>query len=260
MGIVRLVPPFLWPVGALLVACGGAPREPVAPSEAEASTDSTVEEPSPSAPATAPEARESDGPSALPNACDPRDTEYCTAPPRWVKKLCADVHPSVALHLFHPSSPFTHGYLTRKTKATNASGGVTSGDEWLRFDEEVVLLVHRGASSSGIQVSGAEGGFDAMRWDGSCVTLDSTEVTTRKPPEPKFGRIDWRFLDDETQEALKKDERIREAFVARKKECKGAHSGDVSKACVQKDEALIRSIVEAVKAGRVSLPVPAKRP
>lgn len=184
----------------------------------------------------------------------------CTAPPQWVKKVCGNIYPDVALVLFSPKSPFTRGYLTRKTKAVNASGGVTSGDEWLAFDEEVVLLYERGAPKGGLQMSGAEGGYDAIRWDGSCVTLDLTEVTTDKAPKPKRGRIDWRYLGEDMQEALKAVPSVRDAFVARKKECKGAYSGDVSKACVQKDEALTAAIVEAVQSGAAELPEPAKRP
>lgn len=224
---------------------------------------STDEEPvavsKPAAASAAAEEPEATGPSAIPTTCH-KDGSVCTASPKWVKKVCSDVYPDVALVLFSPKSPFTRGYLTRKTKAVNASGGVTSGDEFLAFDEEVVLVYERAGPAGGMQISGAQGGYDAIRWDGSCVTLDSTEVSTHRAPSPKRGRIDWRYLGEDVQEALKAVPAVRDAFIARKKECKGAYSGDVSKACIQKDDALTKAIVDAVQSGKASLPEPAKRP
>lgn len=196
---------------------------------------------------------------AIPKSCHGSGSA-CTADPKWVKKLCGDVYPDVALVLFSRDSPFSRGYLTRKTKAVNASGGVTSGSEWLEFDEEVILVYERKGPAGGMQVSGAEGGFDAIRMDGSCVTLDASEVTLRPAPAPKYAHIDFRYLGDDIQEVLKATPNIFSAFTERKKECKGAYSGDVSKKCVQKDEALTVAILHALKSGEVKLPDPAKRP
>jgi hypothetical protein len=173
--------------------------------------------------------------------------------------LCADLYPDVALYLFRKDSPFSHGYITRKTKAVNASGGVTSGDEWLSFDEEVVVLFERRAGG-GIQVSGAEGGFDALRVDGSCVTLDSTELTFTRPPKAKYASVQWRYLGDDIQEALKANTTVFDTYVARKKECKGAYSGDVSKKCMDLDAKLNAIIIDGLKSGTVSIPEPQKRP
>lgn len=239
------------------MGCGGSSAEAESPAS-EAPLEETSEEAAASAEVAEKEEPEASGPGAIPSSCHKQGVA-CTADPKWVKKLCADVHADVALYLFRPESPFSRGYLTRKTKAVNASGGVTSGDEWLVFDEEVVLLYER-SSAGGMQVSGAEGGFDAIRWDGSCVTLDSTEVTLQKAPNPKRARIEWRFLGEDVQEALKENAEIRQAVAARKQECKGAYSGDVSKACVQKDEALMKSIAAAITKGAVKLPEPQKRP
>jgi hypothetical protein len=198
------------------------------------------------------------GPLSVPSQCHGA-SEPCTADPSWVRKLCADLYPDVALYLFRKDAPFSHGYLTRKTKAVNASGGVTSGDEWLAFDEEVVILLHR-KSSGGIQVSGAEGGYDALRADGSCVTLDSTEVTLTRPPQAKYASVQWRHLGDDIQAALKANSTVFDAYVARKRECKGAYTGDVSKKCVDLDAKLNALILGGLKAGTVSLPEPKKRP
>lgn len=242
-------------LSVVLSACGGGTPEAAEPSAA--APQEAAEPPAAAAEAT-PEP-EATGPAAIPTSCHKQGIA-CTADPKWVKKLCSDVYADVALYLFQPTSPFTRGYLTRKTKAVNASGGVTSGDEWLAFDEEVVLVYERSAAAGGMQVSGAEGGFDAIRWDGSCVTLDTTEVTTQKAPSPKRARIEWRFLGEDVQDALKAIPAIRDAVTARKQECKGAYSGEVSKKCVQKDEALMKAIADALSKGEVKLPEPAKRP
>jgi len=174
--------------------------------------------------------------------------------------LCDDVYPAVALYLFSSKSPFTHGYLSRKTRAVNASGGATSGDEWLAFDEEVVLLHYRAEDTGGIQVSGSSGGYEAMRLDGSCVTLGAEEVRLQKPPAPKYATVPWRYIGDDMQEALRKNESINTAYMERRKECKGAFSGEVSKKCVTRDEELNREIIKALTSGTLELPQPELRP
>ena len=51
---------------------------------------------------------------------------------------------------------------------------------------------------------------------------------------------------------------MKEAFVARRKECKGATMGEVSKKCVQRDQSLVSAIVDYVRAGG-ELPEPNER-
>lgn len=240
----------------LLAACGGSkPAEAPPSNESEA----IATEPATDAEPETQEKAVQTGPLTIPGQCH-REGSVCTADPKWVRALCSNLYPDVALYLFQKASPFTHGYITRKTKAVNASGGVTSGDEWLAFDEEVVLLIHRVPQAGGIQVSGSEGSFDAVRLDGSCVTLDSTEVTLQVPPSPKYARIEWRYLGDDVEDQLKGNRPIFEAYVARKKECKGAFSGEVSKKCVDLDTKLNQKIVGSLKDGSLSLSPPAKRP
>jgi len=243
-----------------LLGCGGA--KPAA--ETPTPSEETSEAASPSAAPEATEAAPESGPGAdgkwtIPNSCY-KTGEVCTPDPRWVKKLCQDVYPAVALHLFQEKSPFTHAYLSRKTKAVNASGGATSGSEWLAFDEEVVLLYHRAANIGGIQVSGESGGFDAMRLDGSCVTLDSAEVRMDVPPTPKYTDVPWRYLGDDVEQSLLSVPAIKDAYIARRKECKGAFSGDVSAKCVKLDAALNATIVASLKQGATDLPQPEQRP
>ncbi|MGC4091510.1 MAG: hypothetical protein QM756_27250 [Polyangiaceae bacterium] len=148
--------------------------------------------------------------------------------------------------------------MTRKTEAWNASGGASAGG-YLEFDEEVLILAERKADTGGMQVSGAGGGYDAIRWDGSCVTLSGEELTQNRPPAPKNPNIEWRFLDDNVQEALRKDEKVNSAYLGRRKECKGAVSGDVSDKCVKADKALSEAIVTFLRGGG-AVPVPTTLP
>jgi hypothetical protein len=239
-----------------LVACGaGKPpaaapaaenaAESAAPAEAEAKTESKSE-----AEPTAAEA------GAVPTQCF-KSGSVCSPDPKFVKRLCNGKYPSVGLYLF--SNPkWTRGYLTRRTQAWNASGGA-SDSGWVEFDEEVLILYARVADTGGMQVSGAGGSYDALRWDGSCVTLQSEEVTMAKAPSPKNPPIDFRYLDDDTQEALRKDEKVNKAWQARRQECKGATSGEVSMKCVKADEGLTKSVIAFIRGGG-SIPEPKKLP
>ncbi len=199
------------------------------------------------------------GPRTIPTTCGQGQQE-CLPEAQWVKALCQDVYPAVSLFLFQKEMPFTHAYLSRRTNAVNASGGATSGSEWLAFDEEVVLLYHRRPAAGGMQISGAGDGYDALRWDGSCVTLDASEVRLQRPPSPKAAEIPWRSLGKDMQRALKKNAAVKKLYMARKKECKGAFSGEVSKKCIQLNSKLNRKIVESVLQGEVTLAEPSRRP
>lgn len=240
---------------AVVVGCGGAAtsQEAVAP-ETENTSETVEQETSSSEEPAAAELATAE----LPTSCH-KDGDVCTPDPKWVKRLCGDVYPNIALHMFREGTPWTRGYATRKVKAWNASGGATSGEEWVLFDEEVILLYARNANLGGMQVSGASGGYDALRWDGSCVTFSGEEVTTRRPPQAKHGRVDWRYLEAPIQDALREDGNVNEAYRQRRQECKGAFSGSVSKKCVQADEALVGSIIAAVRKG-IELPQPTKLP
>jgi hypothetical protein len=246
-------------LAALLgVACGGskpAAQAPATPSEATSSEAA----PSEADDTAAPEAAKSDAAPAagLPKECAKKGGT-CLPPKAFVQKLCAGSYPSVALFLFANKSPWARGYLRGRTKAWNASGGA-SDNGWLEFDEEVLVLAERKADTGGMQVSGAGASYDALRWDGGCVTLSSEEVTLDKPPSPKSSKVEWRFLDDNVQEALRANEAVNKAYLARRQECKGATSGEVSAKCVKADQKLSDEIVSYLRGGG-SLPAPTKLP
>src|SRR6187402_3367742 len=237
-----------------LAACGGAQTpEPTAP---------VSDSPTPAAdaePASAPEAK-SEAPAApltVPTECT-KSGKLCVPDQKFSKRMCNDSYPSLALYLFGNGLGFTRGYLTRKTQAWNAAGGA-SDNTFLEFDEEVMLLVERGGDASGMQVSGAGGGYEALRWNGLCVTLAKEEVTLDKPPAPKTAKVEWRFLDDNVQAALREDSTINAAVTKRRQECKGAVSGDVSLSCVKADDRLTQVLVDYLRKGG-KVPVPSKLP
>jgi hypothetical protein len=240
----------------ILAACGGGkPAE--APAAESATVDAATDASTPATDAkTAPAADTGGGADGVPTKCF-KAGSTCSPDPKFVKRLCNGKFPSLGLYLF--SNPvWTRGYLTRRTQAWNASGGA-SDSGWVEFDEEVLILYARVPDAGGMQVSGAGGSYDALRWDGSCVTLQSEEVTMSKAPSPKYPPIDFRYLDDDTQEALRKDDKVNKAWLARRGECKGATSGDVSLKCVKADEALTKSVIAFVRAGG-SIPEPKKLP
>lgn len=240
----------------LLTACGGAPpaQAPNAENQAEAPAAKETAPVEESKTEAAPDA--GGGSASVPTKCF-KSGAVCSPDPAFVKRLCNGKYPSVGLYLF-ANPAWTRGYLTRRTQAWNASGGA-SDSGWVEFDEEVLILYARKADTGGMQVSGAGGSYDALRWDGSCVTLQSEEVTMSKAPAPKNPPIDFRYLDDDTQEALRKDDKVNRAWQDRRKECKGATSGEVSLKCVKADENLTKTVISFIRAGG-SVPEPKKLP
>ena len=251
--------PFALFLSLFAAACGGSkpPAESPAsdsPSDGDARSESGSAAESKDSGAQAKGSADSDG---VPKDCY-KSSGLCLPNPKFVKKLCNNRNPSMALYLFGNGSKWAHGFLTRKTEAWNASGGASAGG-YLEFDEEVLILAERKADTGGMQVSGAGGGYDALRWDGSCVTLSGEELTQNRPPAPKTPGIEWRFLDDNVQEALRKDEKVNSAYLERRKHCKGAVSGDVSDKCVKADKQLTESIVAFLRGGG-AVPVPTTLP
>ena len=236
-----------------LAACGGAPVAPPAEPVSAAPTPVADGDAAKTKPAKA----EDSAPLAVPTGCE-KSGRFCLPDQKFSKRMCNDSFPSLALYLFGNGFGFTRGYLTRKTQAWNAAGGA-SDNTFLEFDEEVLLLVERGGDAGGMQVSGAGGGYEALRWNGSCVTLAKEEVTLDKPPSPKVAKVEWRFLDDNVQAALRDDPTINTAVQKRRNECKGAVSGDVSLTCVKADDRLTDVVVDYLRKGG-KLPVPSKLP
>jgi hypothetical protein len=240
--VVVLASPFVF-------GCG-APPEPVAPPapSAEASAASTA------APA-APEEKPFD---KMPTECD-RKGKFCLPPAAFVKRLCSGFYPDVALSMLSKGTPWSRGWLRVKSaEAWNASGGVSSQDK-IVFEEEFVLLTRREANTGGMTVSGAGGGYDVLRWDGSCASLQDEEVMLTPGPTPKAAKIPWKSLDDKVKDAILGDAKIAKVYADRRKECKGATIGDVSDKCVKLDDKLSAMVVDYVRNGG-TIPAPPKLP
>lgn len=199
-------------------------------------------------------AKAADDGSTVPTTCETKDG-LCTPSPAFTKKLCNGLNPEIALAMHKKGSPFTRGYLKGTVDAWNASGGVSSADK-LVFDEEVIVLLAR-KNETGIQVSGASGGFDVLRWDGTCATLSGEELTMSVPPKPKNAKVLWKDFSDAAQTALLADATIAKLNKERRDECKGASIGEVSKKCVALVDKLSEAIVAFVRSGG-DVPAPAK--
>jgi hypothetical protein len=235
-------------------ACGGGAARP-AETPAERAEADVSEQPKFS---KSQKTEEAEGESSgVPTKCA-GSKDPCAPPDKFVKKVCADAFPGLAIYMFQKGSVWTRGYLTRKTEAVNASGG-KSGEGYLEFDEEVLVMRKRANDYGGMQVSGAMGGWDVLRWDGTCATLAGEELTLNRAPSPKAAKVIFRFLDDNVKEALRKDSKLDEVYLAHRKECKGATSGEVSKKCEVLDKKFADTIVQVVRGG-IEIPVPEKLP
>lgn len=234
-----------------LPACGGAGRGRSTPPTAPPTPIAAEEPVSPAAPPAA------SAPAAVPTACARPGEDPCVPEVAFAKRLCDGSFPDVALHLFGKDAPFSRVYLRGDLDGWNADGGASARAR-LFLDEEVLVLRRRAAPTNGIVV-GAGGGYLVARWDGNCYTLDDGEVTTKRPRLPRHAPIPWRFLDESTRSALLGRPKVLGAFQKRGKECKGAVSGQVTRACEQADVALSEAVVAEVRAG-ISLPMPSRLP
>lgn len=248
-------------IAALFLGCG--PSTPAAkdpgPTEGETSTAAapsdtstpdTKKDPTPAA----------DAPVALPTSCANPGEKICVMPADFAKKLCNGFFPDVALYMFSPNSPWTRAYvnLKKETDAWNSRNGPAS-DAKLTYDEEVIIVSEQKPDLKGMTVSGAGASYDFLRWDGTCASLTAEEMTFNKPPKPKAPPIQWRAIEDGTKEALSKDDKFAKIAVDRRKECKGAASGDVTDKCEKADKLLNQTIVDSIRKG-VEIPKPQKLP
>jgi hypothetical protein len=153
--------------------------------------------------------------------------------------------------MFSKGTPWLRMYLTRNTEAWDMAGGAKAGAERtkLAFDEEVLVLAfHPPANTGGMQVSGANGTYDVVRWDGVCATLNADELRKWYPPEPGYASIPWKRLDDELQQSLVADGRISLKEGEMKKACKGLSRSQTTPACDKAQKSLSKAVVNYVRA------------
>jgi hypothetical protein len=249
---MRAIAAIVGLTAASLAACGGStpPTEsPASEGATSASTAATGDAAASAEPSAPPRADAAAKKKPLPTACATNEGGFCTPPHAFMKKICGGEFPTATLVLFSKNAPFTHAYLTMKVKGWSASGGGASGEELPQGEEVLVLERRVTGDSGGMQVSGPQGSYEVLRWDGSCVTLHEGELTTDAPARPKNARIVWNAIEMDMRDALRADAGVEAAFVKHRKECKGVSMGDVSTKCVDADKAINDAIVKYVRDG-----------
>jgi hypothetical protein len=256
------MPRFLPVAGLLLLmACGGSTPEPATPvvDAEEATLAAAAAAGAAGAPTPKVDAEPARAAGELPTDCAEHKDNICLPPSKFVKRLCSAPYPNVALSMFQKTTPWTRAYLRMNVEAWNASGGLSSSDK-LVFDEEVLVLNRRVASSGAMRVSGSSGGYEVLRWDGSCASLNEEELTLKAPPsKAKFARIPYRALDEAIRAALEANDKVGKAVEDRKKECQGGAMGDPGPKCVKAEETVSGFVVDYVRGGG-ALPAPTRVP
>ncbi|MBN2192246.1 MAG: hypothetical protein JW751_05475 [Polyangiaceae bacterium] len=254
---MHLAHSFVVTASLALVACGGGKKPAAAsPSDgrsADADDDSAEGDDAARDEGNADSEAEVGG---IPTKCvDQHGT--CVPPKGFVERLCQGSFPGVALVMFEKSSPWKRGYMRAEVEPVNASGGVT-GEGNLLLGEEVVIVRVRAQPKDGMQVTGA-GGWDVLRWDGTCATVSEGEMGLNQNGPMSSAVVTFRFLDEPMREALRADPAVNEAYLKRRSHCKGATMGEVTRECEVWDKKLIDAVVSAVRGG-IELPMPQKLP
>ena len=125
----------------------------------------------------------------------------CVPPPGWVNRLCEDVYPDVALHMFSPGTPWKRLYMLARAEPFNASGGASLLGDKLERGEEVIALRRRSADEGQVQVGDNNAGYDVLRWNGACATVHDGDFAEDRPSRIVQSKVEWRRLglprDDE---------------------------------------------------------------
>jgi len=151
--------------------------------------------------------------------------------------------------MFRKDSPWTRVYINHDMDVWFA--GAHSRKSKLALDEEVIVLSH-GMNRSGIKVG--SGGFDVLRWNGDCISVNPEEVSTRAPRKPTRASVPWSQLDTAVRDVLLADGEVTAAETARRKACKeDILHGTTSAKCTKATEVLSTAIARAIMEGRVSV-------
>jgi hypothetical protein len=229
------------------LGCGGGSRPPAKP--AAASSDDPIPlEIVTATPAAAPKpAPEATKAVTIPTSCASQQEGFCLPPKEFVAELCNLFDPNVGLTMLRKGTPWTRVYVRRnEMEAWYASGG-RSRPAKLRFGEELAVIAVRGAAAGGVQVSGS-GSYDALRWDGTCVSLMSDEIARFVPAVPEVAPIPWQRLDADMQEALEKNAKVKFKNESRRSACQAVGPG-ADKKCATAEQGLARMIGDFVRSG-----------
>ena len=192
----------------------------------------------------------------LPDHCAHGKRE-CVPPPGWVKRLCEDVYPDVALNMFKPGTRWKRLYMLARAEPFNASGGASLLGDKMERGEEVIALKRR--DNTGEMQVGDNAGYDVLRWNGACATIHDGDFTRDPPREILHSKIEWRRLGLDLRKALEVQPSIAAAQNARRKACHGFSIGQVTKDCEVYDRAFVDEIVRYVQSGG-AIPSPSRLP
>jgi hypothetical protein len=193
----------------------------------------------------------------LPDHCA-RGKRECVPPPGWVKRLCDDVYPDVALNMFKPGTRWKRLYMLARAEPFNASGGASLLGDKMERGEEVIALKRR--DNDGELQVGDNSGYDVLRWNGACATIHDGDFS-REPLRQGivYSKIEWRRLGLDLRKALEAQPEIAAAQDARRKACKGMGYGDVGRDCEVNDRKFMNEIIRYVQDGG-AIPAPSRLP
>ncbi|RLB51750.1 MAG: hypothetical protein DRI90_22705 [Deltaproteobacteria bacterium] len=241
-----------WLVWLPLLSCASADRPAETPPPAGLNETVIPQDIEPVSTPTPMASEPVEQPMSLPQTCADQSAEMCVPPPDFIGRLCATRHPNVALAMFKKDTPWTRAYVrVREMEAWYVPAG-RSRPLTLKFAEEVLIIADRSARPEGMKVSGS-GSYDVYRWDGSCVSVMSDEVSLRPPGTPDVAIITWRHLDDGIRDALMEHRKIQFRNDLRLKSCK---ENTAAKQCQRALRGLSRMVADFVRRGTGELPLP----
>jgi hypothetical protein len=212
------------PLACALACRAPAVQAPPPAAPAAAATTDTAATTSAPVPATA-------APEGPPVArCEPADDakEGCFPDEAYRTWLCDQSGPATAVSLFRKGSPWTRAYVARDLDSWDPTRRHAQKTH-LALDEEVIVL-HPNKAKSDVMVVGATNAFgwssvDALRADGTCVSLMADEVTSKRPPTPKHAPVAWEKVDDQTRSAWLALPDVRKRVDAMTHACAAGTSG-----------------------------------
>lgn len=222
----------------LLVGCGGTTTSKESTTAAEEVASSKEE-------------LGSDAKPRIPERCakGKKHKGECVPPPGWVKRLCEDVYPDVALHMFSPNTPWKRLYMLARADPFNASGGASLLGDKLERGEEVIALRRRNQNEGEIQVGQNNAGYDVLRWNGGCATIHDGDFSFERPSHVVQSKVEWRRLSLPLREKLEAQPAIASAYEARRKSCHGFSMGRVTADCESNDKLLMDEVVRYIQTG-----------
>jgi hypothetical protein len=220
-----------------LGACAAAPPPPPAapPPAPVVLVAAVVAAPPPPAPADETPAATCEKPDGA------ADDAKCFPSEAYREWLCGRGDPGAAVALFHKGGPWTRAYLARDVESWDPSR--RSKRSHLAFDEEVIVL-HPNKPSGDVVVVGATNALgwtslDAVRADGTCVSLMADEITMKRPPAPKHATIAWEKLPERTRTELLASPELRKKGEQMTKACAKAALPQCAKAKSQLTDAVV---------------------